>query len=153
MNEYMSHMKVENYIAYRIIGDLDFEVGKYLYSKPEYKIQMEDELERVRQERCPHLPSRRLAMYVIPSEEFEQDWAVRLFQPVTGYYWLKLSLTGDLFWFNSDLLTLSMTEEKAVEYWGSELTDPYMKKDFVVPEGLFIGTAVIEEVTYKCFEE
>ena len=146
-------MKVENYIAYRIVRGFDFEVGKHLYSKHEYKIRMEDELERVRRERFPYLPSRRLAMYVIPSEEFELDWAERLFQPAAGYYLLKLSLTGDLFWFNSDLLTLSMTEEKAVEYWASELAAPYMKKDFVVPEGLFVGSAVIEEVTYKCFEE
>lgn len=143
-------MLVENKIVYRIIRPLDFKVGDRLLSRCENKIAMEDILEDVRRKSFSQMPSRRLSMFVIPSVELADEWASRLyFHKPTDYYLLKLSLIGDLVWLDSDKLTTMMTEETAAEYWSSELSEQDLTSTDIVPEGLFIGSAKIEEVILK----
>lgn len=140
-------MLVENKIVYRLIREPEFKIGGHICSRNEAKAEMEDLLEDVRRRAFGHMPSRRLAMFVMPSADLAGEWASRLFfNRPTDYLLLKLSVTGDLVWLDSDKLTTMMTEEAAAEYWGSELSAEDWTSADIVPEGLFVGCAKIEEV-------
>lgn len=140
-------MLVENKIVYRLVREPEFKIGDHICSRNEAKAEMEDILEVVRRRAFGHMPSRRLAMFVMPSADLAEEWASRLFfNRPTEYLLLKLSVTGDLVWLDSDRLTTMMTEEAAAEYWGSEFSEEDWASTDIVPEGLFVGCAKIEDV-------
>ena len=145
-------MRVDNQIAFRIIKDINISPNDILTNPTINKVRMENILEDVRAKSFQQYPSRHQVIFVFPSEEYEKDWLSRLFSTSTGYYLLKLYLTGELIWFNADYLDIPMTTQNAHRYWGSEITSIDSADKEVLPEGLFIGEALVKEVIYKQYD-
>lgn len=144
-------MKVTGYTAYRIVKDINISVGDIIQHKSANKVKMEALLENVRRQSYPNLPSRQIALYVFNSIDDENTWMRRIGVNNSGYYLLKLSLTGDLFWLNSDLLHPNMSISEAETYWSSNFENISSNDFDFLPEGLFIGEAKVTDVYYKTF--
>ena len=142
-------MKVVNYKAFRIVKDINISKGDVLSSRLPHKISMEDLLEMQRIDHFSHLPSRKQAIFVFPSIEYLESWLAYLFKESGNYYLLELNLNGDIEWFNADLILPNMTEEDANRYWTGRIFDINLIDTDILPEGLFIGKATVENVEFR----
>lgn len=119
------------------------------------KLMIESMFEKIRVTDYPNLPSRQNSLFVFPIDDvkFREEWLNILYpHQNVEYVLLTLSLTGELLWFDSDFYNdcllfesdPSKFEEQARLYW-----EP--KDDYNLPqiEGLFVGTAIIENIEIK----
>lgn len=120
------------------------------------KLMIENYFERIRVADYPNLPSRKSSLFVFPIDDmkFREEWLNILYpHQNVEYVLLTISLTGELFWFDSDFyndcllfeLDPSKLEEQARLYW--EPKDDYSNLPQI--EGLFVGTAIIENIEIK----
>ena len=160
-------MKVIDYKVGRIVpieANGQYQVGQVLFQpqpkiNPNYsprKLMIENIFENVRNAKFPHLPSRKSSLFVFPMNEvkYEEEWLNILYPHRNAeYVLLTLSLTGELLWFDSDFYNecqlysnnIPKLREQASQYW--KPIEDYL--DLPQIEGLFIGTAIVENIEVK----
>lgn len=160
-------MQVIDYKVGRIVpidSSGQYKVGQVLLQpqskiNPNYsprKLMIETLFEKIRVTDYHNLPSRQTSLFVFPIDDeiFREEWLNILYpHQNVEYVLLTLSLTGELLWFDSDFyndcllfeLDPSKLEEQARLYW--EPKDDYSNLPQI--EGLFVGTAIIENIEIK----
>lgn len=162
-------MIVENLLVYRIEPidkNGDIHIGDSLpmpeenpeMKLPQRKKDAEDLFEEVRLSSFPDLLSRKRSLYVIPFEiEFVERWAdTKYLKSFAEYLLLTLRLNGELEWYDADFFNDTVSpfprysnNELANHYWAG-LGNDYSQTELV--EGLFRGTAIIENIERKVHE-
>ena len=100
-------------------------------------------------------PSRKSCLFVLPYDKTIVEQWVRAHHPHDDwdYALLTLELSGNLLWCDEDKFTSAgipfyaqVRESLAQEYWKSAKNDFC---GFEMPEGLFVGEAIIVDVEHK----
>lgn len=158
-------MEVRDYKVYRVIyvdKVVDLKIGTELpipieradFNGNKMKNQIESVFESIRSSSFSFLQSRKSCLFVLPHDDMIVEQWVREQNPhnCREYYLVEISLSGNLIWCDQDLFsdaaltTGELLQQKAIDYWSTAGED---YSNFGMPEGLFVGTAVVVHIEEK----